>query len=221
MAAQGHMQLELEREILLMTNFHHPNVVSFLGAFSALASMEVRTDSIISPHLEKRCPVRPSISTTRMWFRFWALSRRSPRWRWGVGLYNRWILFLGLCARISTIMCAPTLCFGTSPSVSAHTIAQYNASPRPPRYCNIYHTILVMAISCKGQVRTHSIISPLLKGCPVRLSRTKQLFHHQTVLMTLVLLIMNDGFSFYLPISCSEFFRGSWVNRWWSPSEVH
>jgi len=31
---------------------------------------------------------------------------------------------------------------------------------------------------------------------------------------------MNDGFSFDFPIACSEFFRVSWVNRWWSPSEV-
>ena len=31
---------------------------------------------------------------------------------------------------------------------------------------------------------------------------------------------MNDGFSFDSAIACSKFFRVSWVNRWWSPSEV-
>jgi len=39
--------------------------------------------------------------------------------------------------------------------------------------------------------------------------------------MTLVLrLIMNDGFSFDSSVACSEFFWVSWVNRWWSFSEV-
>ena len=39
--------------------------------------------------------------------------------------------------------------------------------------------------------------------------------------MTSVLrLIMNDGFRFDFSIACSEFFRISWVNRWWSPPEV-
>jgi len=41
------------------------------------------------------------------------------------------VLFLGLCARINTILCAPTLCLGTPPHpVIAHTIAQSNVSPR-------------------------------------------------------------------------------------------
>jgi len=43
------------------------------------------------------------------------------------------VLCLGLCARINTILCAPTLCLGTPPhTVTARTIAQYNVSPRPP-----------------------------------------------------------------------------------------
>jgi len=43
------------------------------------------------------------------------------------------VLFLGLCARTNTIICAPTLCLGTPPHpVIAHTIAHYNVSPRPP-----------------------------------------------------------------------------------------
>jgi len=43
------------------------------------------------------------------------------------------VLCLGLCARINTILCAPTLCVGTPPHpVTARTIAQYNISPRPP-----------------------------------------------------------------------------------------
>jgi len=67
------------------------------------------------------------------------------------------VLFLGLCARINTIRCAPTLCLGTPPHpVIARTIAQYKVSPPTPRYCNIYHTILALAISFKGQVPIHS-----------------------------------------------------------------
>jgi len=43
------------------------------------------------------------------------------------------VLFMGFCARINTIICAPTLCLGTPPHpVIARTIAQYNVSPRPP-----------------------------------------------------------------------------------------
>jgi len=43
------------------------------------------------------------------------------------------VLFLGFCARINTILCAPTLCLGTPPHpVIARTIAQYTVSPRPP-----------------------------------------------------------------------------------------
>ena len=43
------------------------------------------------------------------------------------------VLFLGLRARINTILCAPTLCLGTpNPPVIAHTTAQYNVSPRQP-----------------------------------------------------------------------------------------
>ena len=40
---------------------------------------------------------------------------------------------MGFCARINTIICAPTLCLGTPPHpVIARTIAHYNVSPRPP-----------------------------------------------------------------------------------------
>ena len=43
------------------------------------------------------------------------------------------VMFLDLCARIQTILCVRTLCLGTQPHpVIAHTIAQYNGSPRPP-----------------------------------------------------------------------------------------
>ena len=43
------------------------------------------------------------------------------------------VLCLGLCARINTILCAPTLCLGTPPdTVTARTITQYIISPRPP-----------------------------------------------------------------------------------------
>jgi len=55
----------------------------------------------------------------------------------------------------------------------------------------------------------------------MRLSNSQDVSRTQRVLMTLVLrLIMNDGFSFDCSIACFEFFQDSWVNRWWSPSEV-
>jgi len=38
-----------------------------------------------------------------------------------------------------------------TPPIIAYTIAQSNAFLLTPRYCNVYNTILVMAISCKGQ----------------------------------------------------------------------
>jgi len=49
----------------------------------------------------------------------------------GVAYIQEILLFMGFCARISTIICAPTLCFGPSPP-SLHTISQYTVSPRPP-----------------------------------------------------------------------------------------
>ena len=43
------------------------------------------------------------------------------------------VLCLGLCARINTIPCTPTLCLGTPPhTVTTRTIAQYNVTPRLP-----------------------------------------------------------------------------------------
>ena len=55
----------------------------------------------------------------------------------------------------------------------------------------------------------------------MRLSNSQDVSLIQHVLMTLVLrLILNDGFNFDSSIACSEFFRVSWVNRWFSPSEV-
>ena len=61
-------------------------------------------------------------------------------------------IFRGFCTRINTILCTHTPCLGTSPlPVIAHTIGQIYSSPPTPLYCNIYHTILVVTISCKGQ----------------------------------------------------------------------
>ena len=36
--------------------------------------------------------------------------------------YTRYCLFLGVCARIDTILCTPTLCFGTTPPPSSPTL---------------------------------------------------------------------------------------------------
>ena len=50
------------------------------------------------------------------------------------------VLFLGLCARINTTLCAPTLCLGTPlHPVIAQAIAQYNVPPQPPVFA-IYIT---------------------------------------------------------------------------------
>jgi len=47
----------------------------------------------------------------------------------------------------------------------------------------------------------------------VRLSKSKQLLHNQTLRITLVLLlIMNEGFSFDFSITCSKLFRVSWAH---------
>jgi len=52
------------------------------------------------------------------------------------------------------------------------------------------------------------------KRCPVRLASSQAVSRIQRVLIILVLrLIMNDGFSFDLAIACCEFFQVSWVNR--------
>jgi len=75
-------------------------------------------------------------------------------WASRVGLYKIQdiVLLLGLCARINTILCAPTLCLGTHPTQSSpKRLRNTRFPPRPPRYCNIYHTILAMVILCKGQ----------------------------------------------------------------------
>jgi len=57
--------------------------------------------------------------------------------------------------------------------------------------------------------------------CPAPLSNSQDVSRIQRVLIILMLrLIMNDGFSFDSSIARYEFFRISWVNRWWSPSEV-
>jgi len=63
-----------------------------------------------------------------------------------------------VCARISTILCAPTLCLclGTPPHpIIAHspTVLRNIMFPTDPPYnCNIYHTISAAAISCKRRV---------------------------------------------------------------------
>jgi len=64
------------------------------------------------------------------------------------------VSFLGFCARITTILLAPTLCVGTpTPRSSPTLLRNIMFPPDPPRYGNyIYQTILAMTISCKGQV---------------------------------------------------------------------
>ena len=59
------------------------------------------------------------------------------------------LLFQGLCSRINTYLCEHHLCLAL-PSSIAHTIAQY-LFPSTILNCNIHHTILLMAISFKGQ----------------------------------------------------------------------
>ena len=79
-----------------------------------------------------------------------------PGWRLA---FTSYFLRRGVCARISDILCKHQLCLGTPlPPFIAHTIAQYIFPPHPPLYRNIYHTILLMTISCNGQVGAHSTL---------------------------------------------------------------
>jgi len=61
------------------------------------------------------------------------------------------VCLLGECALVSTILGMQHLLFCNPPSLYfATNITQYMVSPRPPCFA-IQHTILVIAISCKGQ----------------------------------------------------------------------
>jgi len=54
-------------------------------------------------------------------------------------------------SRINDILCKDFPWLGTLlPPFIANTIAQYMSPSRRPLFCNIYHTILVLAISCKA-----------------------------------------------------------------------
>ena len=70
------------------------------------------------------------------------------------GLYKM-LFCLWACVHESILFSAhPPLVEAPDLPIIAHTIAQYHVSPPTPRYCNIYHTILAMTISCKGQFST-------------------------------------------------------------------
>ena len=58
-------------------------------------------------------------------------------------------LFRGVCARMHNVMCKYPLCMGTLlPPCIAHTIDAIYCFPPTLLYCNIYHTMLVMANAC-------------------------------------------------------------------------
>jgi len=127
---------------------------------------------ILGPAHCSRRPV-PRTSTPR------ATYPRTTRPRPGTWPIQDIVLWLGLCARINTIICAPTICLSTPPHTdTARTIAQYNVTT-DPRYCNIHHTILAIVKSCKGQPGTPAAISP----CPPlpRKCATGSIFQYTTV----------------------------------------
>ena len=62
------------------------------------------------------------------------------------------LLLQELCARINDILCKYSLCLGTPSLLYRPHDCAIHYSPPTPLYCNIYHTVLAMAISCKGQV---------------------------------------------------------------------
>jgi len=68
----------------------------------------------------------------------------------GVGLYKIFVCLFGDCALVNTILGIQHLLYCTPPLSFEINIAQYMNSPRPPCF-PIQHTILVMAILCKGQ----------------------------------------------------------------------
>jgi len=73
---------------------------------------------------------------------------RSPRLPLRIWPLQYIVMWLGFCARINTILCTHTLCLDPPPRHRPHYCA-IQCFPPTPRYCNIYHTLLVMAILCK------------------------------------------------------------------------
>jgi len=71
----------------------------------------------------------------------------------GVGPYTIFVCLFGDRALVNTILGIQHILYCTRPPVDfAMNIAQYMPPPMPPCFA-IQHTILVMAISCKGQWR--------------------------------------------------------------------
>jgi len=69
-------------------------------------------------------------------------------------------LVRSFCARISTVICKLPFCLGTPPlPVIARTMCAIDGFRPTPLYCNIYHTILIMAILCEGQADACHFIS--------------------------------------------------------------
>jgi len=71
--------------------------------------------------------------------------------------YTRYCFVSGiLCTnQYYSLRTHPLFRYPTSPCNRPHYCALERCLP-PPRYCNIYHTILATAISCKGQPTAHT-----------------------------------------------------------------
>ena len=127
------------------------------------------------------------------------------------------VLFLGFCARINTILCAPTLCLGIPPHPRhrPHYCATYYTPPSP-LYCNICHIILVMAISCsKGQALSGHLTTRVVRCETLHVESAKRrikcgiLFRltlccvMNTVTLNMSIFLSNAGFTRRNTLLCS------------------
>ena len=80
-----------------------------------------------------------------------------------------------LCRNQSSLYCPPPPVLPALSQYYCMPIAQYAALPRPPLLHGIHYTILVMAISCKGQcARSSATVTGHQGRCP-------QLHTHQSI----------------------------------------
>ena len=94
-----------------------------------------------------------------------ACVRRAWRGVLRAGLLIVWrlqdiVLLRGLCARINDLVSAPPTRIAHTIALRLHDYCAIYGPPPPPLVHAIHHTILVMAISCKGQL----IVECALRG---------------------------------------------------------
>jgi len=93
-------------------------------------------------------------------------------------------------------MCKHLLCLGT-PHLSfiTHTIAQYSVCARQSLFCNACHTILAVALLCKGQSSCH-----LLASDTTYFTTTSQTFWIDTKLRNILTLELRSISGLYVKL---------------------